>query len=164
MAHISESAVCLRITRDDLDPKEITRLLGCSPTRSCVKGDAVNIRNTGRERIEKIGCWAIDVERSCPENIDRQVNQIFTQLCADLSVWGAIAKTCDIYLFCGLFMDKGNEGMDISPLTLTSIGERGIRMGLDIYGPYDGGPTYDDPCPCESGKIYGECCAKSNKA
>ncbi len=30
-------------------------------------------------------------------------------------------------------MDKGNEGMNISPGTLLELGNRGIMLALDIY-------------------------------
>jgi hypothetical protein len=39
-----------------------------------------------------------------------------------------------IDLFCGLFMEGTNEGLQISPETLHALGERGISLGLDMYG------------------------------
>lgn len=32
-------------------------------------------------------------------------------------------------------MDRSNEGLDIAASTLARLGERGIKLGLDIYGP-----------------------------
>ena len=50
-------------------------------------------------------------------------------------MWNELASKYDIDLFCGLFMEKGNEGMEISPKTLQALGERNILLGLDIYDP-----------------------------
>ena len=38
-------------------------------------------------------------------------------------------------LFCGLFMHESNEGAEISPASLTALGDRGVKLSLDIYSP-----------------------------
>jgi hypothetical protein len=42
-----------------------------------------------------------------------------------------------VALFCGWFMRESNEGVEISAHTLGLLGERGIVLSLDIYGPDD---------------------------
>jgi hypothetical protein len=37
-------------------------------------------------------------------------------------------------LCVGLFLQGSNEGIEISPENLFLLGERGIMLGLDIYG------------------------------
>jgi hypothetical protein len=37
-------------------------------------------------------------------------------------------------LFCGLFLRTYNEGLTISPSTLRDLGEREIKIDLDIFG------------------------------
>lgn len=32
-------------------------------------------------------------------------------------------------------MAGGNEGVALSPATLLALGERGIRLGIDLYAP-----------------------------
>ena len=32
-------------------------------------------------------------------------------------------------------MGSENEGVEVSPKTLLAIGQRGIKLSLDIYGP-----------------------------
>ncbi len=60
----------------------------------------------------------------------------------DLSVWQALSSRFRIDLFCGWFMGGWNEGVEIAPATLQALGDRGIRLGIDLYGP--------DPVPDES--------------
>jgi hypothetical protein len=32
-------------------------------------------------------------------------------------------------------MGSGNEGVEISPETMVALGQRGIQLSIDIYGP-----------------------------
>jgi hypothetical protein len=36
-------------------------------------------------------------------------------------------------MFCGVWLDEGNQGLALSPKTLQMLGERGIKLELDIY-------------------------------
>lgn len=40
-------------------------------------------------------------------------------------------------LFCGWFMERLNEGIEISPETTLALAQRHIALSLDIYG-HDG--------------------------
>jgi len=64
-----------------------------------------------------------------------QVKELLGKLTNDLSVWADIAQRFKIDLFVGLFMDVTNEGVLISPHTMTLLGQRGIELDLDIYAP-----------------------------
>ena len=135
MAHLGMSAAALRIGGDDLDPTEITRLLGCPPTRAQTKGERIVGAETGHVRVAKTGMWRLVAPDSEPEDLDGQVAFLLNTLTDDLSVWKALRDRFEIDLFCGLFMTGSNEGATISAMTLRRLGERGIEIGLDIYGP-----------------------------
>ncbi len=163
MAHLSRSVATLRIIGDDLNPDEISSLLECEPTYATTKGQII-VSKSGRERVAKSGGWDIDAPSSEPENLDRQVSFILEKLNKDLKVWGKLKFKYKMDLFCGLFMNTSDEGLTISPKTLEELGRRGIELGLCLYAPDNCGPKFSDLCPCESGKIYGECCAKIENA
>src|SRR5262249_39835996 len=57
----------------------------------------------------------------------------FSSLSKDLSIWRSLAKYRP-NLFVGLFLQESNEGIEISPQSLSLLAERGIMLGLDIYG------------------------------
>jgi len=120
---------------DSLDPDKITDRLGCEPTQKNSKGDVRVMPKSGREVVQKSGMWRLQARECEPEKIDAQVSEILGQLSSDLDVWQELASSYDIDLFCGLFMEQGNEGLEISPSTLQALGERGILLGLDIYDP-----------------------------
>jgi len=131
MASISRSVAALRVAGDDLDPNEITRLLGRPPTRAYRKGDAI-AAGSGT-RIATFGHWQLQAKDAEPEDLNKQVAELLAGLTQDLQVWNFIARQYRLDLFCGLFMRERNEGVSLSPATLHSIGQRSIRLDLDIY-------------------------------
>jgi len=164
MAQIHSSKATLRISGDDLDPQEISSLLGYKSNLIQAKGEVLIGKNTGKKRIAKTGMWRIQANEREPENIDNQIVEILSRLSSDLSVWELIADKHYLDLFCGLFMDVSNEGMEISSSSLLLLAERQILLSLDIYAPDDGGPSRDDICPCKSGNKYKNCCGKTKNA
>ena len=156
MAHLHHSVAALRIFGDMLNPDEISRLLGGVPTESFSKGQAKPSKT--KEIIRKSGGWILNAADQEPGNLDAQVEEIFGQLTKDLSVWAALSKEYKVDLFCGFFMSETDEGIEVSAKTLQTLGERGIKFGVCIYAPLKD-MADEDPCPCESGLKYAECCA-----
>lgn len=159
MAQLHQSVATLRIIGDDLIPEKITVLLGCEPTDSQTKGQIVRGPKTGREHPRQTGMWRLEATDCEPEDLDKQVAELLGKLTPDVNIWSSLSEQFSIDLFCGLFMENTNEGVSISADTLLALGQRNIELGLDIYGPTQEIRS-EDPCPCNSGKIYGECCAK----
>jgi hypothetical protein len=135
MAQLHQSVAALRISGDDLDPAEITKALGCEPTEGQRKGDVLIGRNTGIERIAKYGKWHLQASEQEPEDLDGQIAELLRRLTLSLDVWKSIGARYQIDLFCGLFMQRSNEGLALSPESLAALGERGIELALDIYSP-----------------------------
>ncbi|MBU2714376.1 DUF4279 domain-containing protein [Zooshikella harenae] len=133
MAQASRSKASLRLIGDSLNPKEISALLGCEGTTMYSKGDVRVNKRTGKQYERKSGHWSLVATECEPEDIDGQVSEILSQLPSDLILWNELASKYSIDLFCGIFMEKSNEGMDISSKTLVELGSRGIMLALDIY-------------------------------
>ena len=137
MAQIQKSVVSLRILSEDLNPGEITRMLGATPTQTRIKGEKIVGKKTGHVRIAKFGMWSLSATDREPEDMDDQVREILSRMTNDLKVWRGISEKYQIDLFCGLFLRASNEGMTLSPESLIALGERGIELGLDIYSGED---------------------------
>ncbi|WP_414440146.1 DUF4279 domain-containing protein [Burkholderia sp. 22PA0106] len=135
MAHLHKSVASLRISGDDLVPTEISNLLGCLPTLCQLKGEPIIGKKSEQIRIARFGMWRLLAKPCEPEDLDGQIADILSQLTDDLEVWNGLAERYSIDLFCGLFMGSDNEGLLISPASLLLLGERGVKLGLDIYGP-----------------------------
>jgi hypothetical protein len=131
--HLEESLVSLRIAGEELDPAEVTRLLGIEPSSSQIKGQELPSKT--RVRIAKFGQWCLKATPAKPEDMNGQVAEILECLTSDLQVWKGLSERFEIDLFCGWFMGESNEGVGISPKVLLSLGERGIELSVDLYAP-----------------------------
>lgn len=130
---IQDSTVCLRLIGGDLDPEEVTRLLGCAPTRAWRKGD---VREDPRYHIlQRTGVWSLDsdTDRSVP--LDEQIRALIARVPTDSAVWEALARRFDIDVFCGIHLDEWNRGCGFGPDLLRRLGEMKAALDLDIYGP-----------------------------
>ena len=135
MACIYRSAATLRIIGDALVPDEITHALGASPTHAQTKGDKIVGKKTGNVRVARSGMWRLQAADSKPEDLDGQIRFIFDQLTDDLALWKSFGRRFKMDLFCGLFMECSNEGIELSSESLLILGSRGIKIGFDVYGP-----------------------------
>lgn len=135
MAHLDRSVAALRITGEDLDPTEITKALGCQPTRGHRKGDVLTGKKSGISRTVKFGLWLLQTEDREPEDLDGQISELLGRLNPSLDVWGSISARYQMDLFCGLFMRESNEGATISAESMAALGQRGVQLSLDIYSP-----------------------------
>jgi hypothetical protein len=133
MSVLSESRATLRIAGDDLDPAEVTRLLGAEPTMSQTKGEELHFES--RMRIAKCGLWRLQAEVAKPEDINGQVATLLGCLSKDLAIWQELSQKFNIDLFCGWFMVESNEGITISVSTLCALAARGIEIDVDLYAP-----------------------------
>lgn len=134
MARLARSVASLRVFGDDLDPDEITRLLGHSPSESWRQGELQSSRG-GRTITRRCGAWFLKADPAEPEDFDGQVNSILGVLTSDVMSWSALTARFDVDLFCGWFMGASNEGVTVSPSTMEKLGRFGIALSLDIYGP-----------------------------
>jgi hypothetical protein len=132
MAALARSVVTLRIGGDDLNPSELSQLLGATPTFACIKGEP---RKLGGKSIARTGQWNLDATNTEPADLDAQVNEILAKLPSDLDVWRMLCARFAIDLFCGWFMNESNEGLEISAETLSALGDRGVKLGIDLYAP-----------------------------
>jgi hypothetical protein len=135
MAEIQKTAVSLSFGGHDLDPDEISRVLG-KPTKAARKGEVV-LTPAGKERLSHTGIWLLETERVCPGKVDSQIASLFAPLTKDFGIWRDLSVRYRGRIFVGLFLSSGNEGLGIEPQTLTAIGARGLVLDLDIYSGTD---------------------------
>lgn len=132
MAELSETAACLRLMGDDLDPDDLTRRLGAEPTGSARKGGLVS-RPNGTVVVAPRGWWYFKVEYRSPGDLDGQIAEILERLTDDLSIWQDLSGRFRAEIFCGLFLHETNEGLALAPATMLALGMRGLQLEMDIY-------------------------------
>lgn len=145
MTALHRSAASLGFRGDDLDPDELTAALGGVPTVGVRKGGIWHT-SRGAEKIAIRGMWRVETERCEPGDLDSQINALLAPLTRDLKVWCRFAARYEGNIFAGLFLAEWNEGVVLEPATLAALGERGLRLDLDIYGH-----ETREPRPAEAG-------------
>ena len=135
MAVISRTSIALRLRGDELRPGEISAALGCQPDLSAPKDGACRSHpNQASERISKTGMWHKRVARRSPGDLDGQIVELFASMTGDLAVWQRLTTRFHADVFCGLFLDEANQGIELRPETLIALGARGLKLSLDVYG------------------------------
>ena len=129
---VDKTSVSLRVFGDDLEPDQISLLMGCQPTQSCRKGDTCG--HGKFQRIEKTGKWLLHADEAKAATLDAQINSLLDRLTGDLTAWRELNSHYRVDLFCGLFLENLNRGTTLTGQTLQRMAERGIPLGLDIYG------------------------------
>jgi hypothetical protein len=135
MTALSKTAASLRIFGRDLDPDEITNLLGKGPDAAERRGQIIRNPKSGAERTARRGRWSVQVERRSPGDLDAQIAALLDGTTDDQSVWQRVTSNFDADIFCGLFLEEENEGLTIAPTTLKMLADRGLLLSLDIYAP-----------------------------
>lgn len=137
MAVLSGSNTSVRFFGDDLDPDAFTMLVGCPPTKSERKGAEIICKISGRRRIARTGGWRLVAEHRTPADLDAQVSEILDQMTDDTDIWQDLTTRFRADVFCGLFMQEGNEGISLSTKTLQKLAIRGLTIDFDIYNNSD---------------------------
>lgn len=132
---VDRTTVTLRIFGDDLNPAEVSRLLGCQPSIAYAKGDALIGRTIGRERIARTGSWRLKSDEDRGVDLAAQIEKLLSRVNGDLDVWKKLAQKYEVELFCGLFLEDIARELWLSAEVLQPIADRRLNIGFDIYYP-----------------------------
>jgi len=130
---VSHTEVCLRFSGDDLDPDVISDTLMCRPDEGTRRGGR-RLTPRGTETVAQTGVWRKQLAKSTPGNLDRKIDELLACMTNDLDLWRQLTAKYKADMFCGIFMDEFNQGLTITPATLSAIGSRGLTLSLDLYG------------------------------
>ncbi len=135
MSDISRSIISIRLFGAKLDPEYLTQHLGCLPSSAAQKGEKLTKRG-GKARILKKGFWRLEYEGSDTIILEGKIELLFGKLTDNLDTWQEITKDLEVAdIFCGLFIDRWNEGFALSPSIMKKISDRGLKINFDIYAP-----------------------------
>jgi Domain of unknown function (DUF4279) len=131
--HPYNATLCLRVCGDDLDPEEITRLMGRAPSRSQYKGQSV-LDSTGQvKRVARTGSWFLDQPLGAEATIEEGIESLLVGLPDDNRMWAGLGQRFQLDLLCDVFVLGVNQGFVLSPSVLGLLARRGIELGLDIF-------------------------------
>ena len=130
---MNKSTASLRVSGDDLDPEDITQLLGSEPSFSYRNGDLISPGRSAARR--KCGMWLLKSGDAEPEDYHKQIESILSSLTNDLEIWRELSNKYEVDFFFGFFMGTGNDGFTLPSKVLNILSERHIDIGFDIYAP-----------------------------
>jgi hypothetical protein len=139
MSAISRSTISIRFFGKNLVPEQLTTMLGCYPTRSGKTGEDI-VNKSGTSRKIRKGFWHLEYGESDAVDLEEKVNQLLEKLTGDLEVWQEITQKYKADVFCGLFIDKFNEGFAFSPNIMRKLADRNLEIDIDIYAPVNTWP------------------------
>ena len=133
MTKLSTSTATFRVCGDDLNPEEITILLGCEPSQFQTKGEVFRSKKSGKEGVAKIGMWRLAADDRQPADIDAQVIEIINKLPSGIDIWKQLAAKYQLDILCGYFMTNSNEVFFLKPELMQTLSSREITLKMDIY-------------------------------
>jgi len=125
-----ECGVTLAIYGDDLDPDEITHLLGVRPTRAHRQGDRP--KPDSRFSFPQ-GAWFLERRGTAPVGPDELTNAVLDLLPTDPERWRPIWDRFDIQVCYRLHFSGWNKGFALPRELVARIAAIGALMSLDIY-------------------------------
>jgi hypothetical protein len=129
---VDKTTVTLGFYGDDLDPAEVTAMLGCKPTSSHRKGENMT---KGGVRVWPRGAWLLSkTGMTDPEKLTKKV---LDRLPRDERLWVRLAKKHDVQLRFGFFLERCNRGLDFTPQLVARMAKLHERIMFDIYCPED---------------------------
>lgn len=130
-----EFNVSLNFVGNDLEPEEITRILGRKPTSFVRKGmkHTIGKRELGPATY---GSWSLETESSTKE-IEETLIQMFSQLNGDLTAWEHLTKKYKGDLFCGVYLAWFGHGFTMTPRLHRMLADRNLEITFDIYPEFD---------------------------
>ncbi len=90
MSAISRANATLRVIGSDLNPEEISSLLGGLPTRANRKGDDLQKSPYAPVRPATAGLWAVEAQLATPSDVNLKIVDLLNGLTDDLLVWKRI--------------------------------------------------------------------------
>jgi Domain of unknown function (DUF4279) len=132
MSAIDNISLAFRIFGDDLEPQEVTSMLGIQPTTSYLKGGIR--KGKRRDYAWKTGGWLLERDFKGVD-VDSAIKTILSELPNDLSCWRRIDERFTMDLYFGLWMSTTNDGFHLDPDTIALLADRRLTVDFDIYIP-----------------------------
>jgi hypothetical protein len=128
-------AAAIHVSGDSLQPAEVTRLFGVTPSESETPGVPLRHADGSVIRTPRSGRWTYGVAASTADalNFNEAVEVVLGKLPRDAAVWRAVGALGSIHLSVTLAIQDANSEMWLEPQLLSFLGERGVGVYIEIY-------------------------------
>lgn len=118
-----KSTASLRIFGKDLQPIDVTCVMGREPDLSFKQGQPIVLPDGRIGREATFGMWSISADTSSAVNLNDQIEQLLTSVTSELSDRHRLGQKYSIDLFCGIFVPDENRGIALESATLLRLGQ-----------------------------------------
>lgn len=125
----------LRITGENLDPDEVSGILGRQPDSFERKGQPVLRPDGTVARTGRTGAWRLQLSPADTDEWDcgEAIMVLMSRLPATVEIWRTLTQRFRVDVSAALSMESRNKGFLLSPEAMSYLGERGVHVGFDIY-------------------------------
>lgn len=118
------------LTGHEMEPNDVTKIVGLNPTRSFRKGERISKR--GIERVQPWSLWALE---AAGEDVEATVRVLLTQLEGRLDAWNLAIKETKAQASVSIWWEPegGQGGFSISSDLMRSLTEFGEKV--NVYFP-----------------------------
>ena len=128
-----------RITAEELDPFEISEILGIEPSTSYKKGEQITSTTKKGKLLmmgfRRFGFWSINSEEKENKSLEQHIKNLLILLepLKD-ELTELLNKGYEMDFFCGIFSDGcPQSGFDIEPDVLLKLGQLNIKLDVCLY-------------------------------
>ena len=125
----------LHVSSDDLQPTEVTALLGIRPTHFQIRGEALINEDGSLGRVPKYGRWTRAIKRSQTDewNVAEVVRGLFEGLPTDRGTWDRVASLGWVKVSLGLSLSRDSQDFTFEEDLLQLLADRRASVWFDIY-------------------------------
>lgn len=146
---IGSANVSLCIYGEDLDPDELTRILGLAPTHSHCRGD----RRGPKSPPATMGFWGYRVADSADlgqaaddrrDPADLVFGHLLDRLPSDPALWARLGQQYRIRIFFHISFEGWNKGFGLSARNVQRAAVLGVPLDFDLYADDNFPPGLED--------------------
>ncbi len=137
-----EVRVTLSFCSTSLDRSEVSAITALCPTKAWNAHER-HLHGNGRGGITRevdFGKWyyIVDLNSNDPNEL---IEHLFAAASKDLAGWRSLAQRNDGRVTIGGHLDNWNRELDLSPIVLKMLADRGLALTIDVY--FDGEESGD---------------------
>lgn len=126
---VDEAQPTLCVYGDDLDPDDVTRLLGSPPSRSHRKGDVLGSKGA-RART---GAWLLESSSPASGDLEARILELLTHVTTDAEAWRQLSQGRTVRMSCMLTLREWSRGLSLSADLLADLANRRVELDFSIY-------------------------------
>lgn len=129
-----EMIVTFRVTGSEVDPNEISVLLGLKPSSGHRRGDP-HFGNEGRRYADfSEGLWALETTLEKTRPLKEHLDELgFLLADKEAILRGLRARAYDLEIFVGVFDIKNGDEVGLSAAQMRMWADLGVDIGFDLY-------------------------------